>query len=97
MKLPFNEKLFNLTRLDIMMTLHGEQPIPFSELRDALKLSDGNLAGHLKVLEKIGYVSSYKSFVNKKPQTTYRVTEDGEENLNNLMHWFYKSFLEGWE
>jgi len=93
-KLPFNKKLFNLTRLGIMLNLDDELGT-FSELKEFCELTDGNLASHLRVLEKLGFVSSSKSFVGRKPQTTFKVTTLGKENLEALKDWFYETFLEG--
>jgi len=94
-ELPFNKKLFNLTRLDIMVELDDEPPISFSELKALLELTDGNLSSHLRVLENLAFISAYKSFVNKKPQTTYRMTTIGKQNLEDLKQWFFETFLEG--
>lgn len=94
-ELPFNKRLFNLTRLDIMGTLDGEQPLSFSDLKAVLKLTDGNLASHLRVLENLGFINTYKSFVDKKPRTTYRMTTVGIQNLEDLKQWFFETFLEG--
>ena len=93
-KLPFDKKLFNLVRLDIMMNLDGEPPIPFSELKAVCELTDGNLSSHLRVLENLGFVSSYKSFVSRKPQTTYRITSRGKGQLEDLKDWLYQTFIE---
>ena len=93
--LPFNKKIFNLARLDIMMTLDGEPSIPFADLQAVCELTDGNLASHLRVLENLNFVSSFKCFVNRKPQTTYTLTSLGKENLEGLKKWFSEAILEG--
>ena len=58
-----------------MMSL--EQDADFTYLRDRLELTDGNLSTHIKKLEEEGYITSTKSFVNKKPRTTYSLTKKG--------------------
>lgn len=94
-ELPFNEKLFNLTRLNIMVELDDNAPMSFSELKALLELTDGNLVSHLRVLENLGFINAYKSFVNKKPRTTYTMTTVGKQNFEDLKTWFYQVFLEG--
>jgi len=94
LKLPFDKILFNLTRLDIVGNLNEEPPIPFTELRDVLEITDGNLANHLKALEKHDIVIIHKSFVGKKPHTRIELTAKGKEDFEKLKDWFYQSFLE---
>jgi len=93
--IPFNKVIFNLTRLDIIGSLDDMQPIPFTELRDVLELTSGNLASHLRVLEKHDIISVTKTFRGKKPYTLISLTINGEENFKTLKEWFYQVFLEG--
>jgi len=94
-KIPFNKVIFNLTRLDIIGTLDDAQPIPFTELRDALELTNGNLASHLRALEKHNIISITKTFRGKKPCTLISLTINGHDNFEELKKWFLQSFLEG--
>jgi DNA-binding MarR family transcriptional regulator len=64
-------------RLSIAATLAARRSVDYLELRSLLGLTDGNLAGHLRVLERAGYVAFEKSFVERKPRTTYRLTPAG--------------------
>jgi DNA-binding PadR family transcriptional regulator len=57
--------------------------VPYTELKDLLELTDGNLASHLSALEKIEYVEVRKEFVGKKPKTTYKVTSKGRTAFEN--------------
>lgn len=68
----------NRVRLGIMSALMVNEEVYFTGLRDLLDVSDGNLASHLKALEKTGYVESSKQFVGRKPNTTYKATGDGK-------------------
>lgn len=70
-------KLDNRVRLGIMSILMVNDWVEFKRLKETLELSDGNLASHLKVLEKEKYIVISKQFVGKKPQTTYQVTALG--------------------
>ena len=49
----------------------------FSALKEMLNITDGNLASHIKALEKEKYVSVNKTFVDRKPNTKYKITEKG--------------------
>jgi DNA-binding MarR family transcriptional regulator len=64
-------------RLSIVSTLAARRQVDYLELRTLLALTDGNLAGHLRVLERAGYVEFEKSFVDRKTRTTYRLTAAG--------------------
>jgi len=51
----------------------------FTELRDNIRATDGNLSIHLRKLEAAGYVECVKRFECRKPLTVYKVTEKGRE------------------
>jgi len=78
----------NKIRLSIMSVLMVNAQVAFIDLKEMLELTDGNLASHLKYLEKENYISVKKSFVNRKPNTVYAVTPAGksafETHLNAL-------------
>lgn len=83
-----NKTFENRVRLGIMSILMVNDAVDFNDLKDNLGLTDGNLASHLKQLEGKGYISVTKTFVQRKPQTTYSVTAEGrqafQEHLNIL-------------
>src|SRR5437588_12509148 len=64
-------------RLAIVSVLAAADSLTFTELRDALGMTDGKLSVHLQKLEEKGYVGIDKKFVGRKPQTTARLTKDG--------------------
>lgn len=64
-------------RLGIMSLLTVNSGLDFVALKDYLALTDGNLASHLKALEREGFVDVQKSFVGRKPNTRYVITESG--------------------
>jgi DNA-binding MarR family transcriptional regulator len=66
-------------RLSITSVLAARRHVDYLELRTLLALTDGNLAGHLKVLERAGYVDFEKSFVDRKTRTTYALTAKGRK------------------
>lgn len=79
-------KLDNRARLGIMSILMVNDWVEFKQLKELLGLSDGNLASHLKVLEREQYMEIRKQFVGKKPQTTYRVLQLGRTAFENHLN-----------
>jgi DNA-binding MarR family transcriptional regulator len=69
----------NKIRLGVMSILSVNSRASFNRLKETLELTDGNLASHIKSLENAGYVSVIKSFNNRKPNTTYEITEKGRK------------------
>lgn len=64
-------------RLGVVAYLSAVDSALFSELRDRVGATDGNLSVHLRKLEDAGYVAVAKSFVNRKPQTRLALTPAG--------------------
>jgi len=54
----------------------------FTELRDELGMSAGNLSIQLKTLEEAGLVSIEKSFKANKPNTAVRLSIEGRKALD---------------
>jgi DNA-binding MarR family transcriptional regulator len=77
----FNKAFESRVRLGIMSVLAVNRSMDFISLREVLEVTDGNLASHLRALEDAGYISMEKSFVNRKPNTKYTITEEGMENF----------------
>ena len=66
-------------RLAIVSVLAAVDSVSFTELRDTLEMTDGNLSVHLQKLEEKGYVSITKQFVGRRPLTTCRLTKPGQQ------------------
>lgn len=81
------ERIFHEpSRLAIMSALcAAERGLTFVALRDACRLTDGNLNRHLKVLEDAGAVTIDKRFVQNKPRTTVRISEDGLRRFQDYL------------
>ncbi len=80
MKNPFDNLdkiLEHRVRLQIMSVLVANDGYEFSGLKEVLAVTDGNLASHIKALEKEKYVAVHKSFIDRKPNTKYKITERG--------------------
>lgn len=73
-------KIFdNRIRLGIMAVLSVNDHLDFNTLKELLDITDGNLASHLKALEKNELIEVKKQFVGRKPNTTYSITALGKE------------------
>lgn len=53
--------------------------VDFSALKEITGVTDGNLASHIKFLEKLEYITYEKIFLNKKPKTNYKATTKGKK------------------
>jgi DNA-binding MarR family transcriptional regulator len=77
----FDKTLEHRVRLQIMSVLVANDSYDFSSLKELLGVTDGNLASHLKTLEAEKYIQVKKSFVDRKPNTRYRVSEKGRQSF----------------
>jgi DNA-binding MarR family transcriptional regulator len=76
-------KLFeSKVRLGIMSMLVVNDTVEFNSLKHHLDVTDGNLASHISALEKSKYIKVNKSFIGKKPNTTYSATAGGRKAFN---------------
>ncbi|MDF3079143.1 MAG: transcriptional regulator [Sphingobacteriaceae bacterium] len=66
-----------------MSALAVNEALDFNALKEYLDVTDGNLASHMKALEKEEFVSVTKSFVGKKPNTKYFMTKAGQKAFND--------------
>lgn len=83
----FPHKIFNPNRLSILITLkikeeEKKEAIRFHNLKHSLKLTDGNLASHLRTLEQEGYISTSSIIDGKRQKTFISITPKGLEVLN---------------
>lgn len=62
-----------------MSVLVANDRYDFNSLKDLLNITDGNLASHLKALEKEEYILVNKSFLGRKPNTNYEATVKGKK------------------
>ncbi len=73
------------TRLAIVSALAANPSLTFSELKELLQASDGNLSVHARKLEDAGYVACTKSFAGRTPRTEYRLTASGRRALEKYL------------
>lgn len=76
-----NPVIHGKLRLALLSLLAGVEEAEFTWLRAKTGSTDGNLGAQLQKLEETGYVKAKKRFVERKPQTIYRMTEAGRAAL----------------
>jgi DNA-binding HxlR family transcriptional regulator len=66
-------------KLGIMSALAVNDLLDFNSLKEFLDVTDGNLASHIKALEKDRFIGVKKTFIGKKPNTKYFMTKEGKK------------------
>jgi len=74
-----NEIIHSRIRLAIMSVLISLEEAEFKFLKEKVNTTDGNLSVHLKKLEEAKYINVKKEFVERKPVSSYKLTEKGKE------------------
>ena len=64
-------------RLAIMSMLAAAPQVAFTDLRDVLGMTDGNVTAHTRTLQQSGYLAVTKSYRAGRPLTTFALTETG--------------------
>jgi DNA-binding PadR family transcriptional regulator len=72
-------------RLALLSLLSGVEEAEFTWLRQKTASTDGNLGAQLLKLEEAGYVTVEKKFVQRKPQSLYRLTDAGRQALTEYV------------
>ncbi len=72
-------------RLGILSALVVQEELSFTELRELLQTTDGNLSVQARKLEAAGYVVCEKRFQARKPKSTYRLSPEGREALESYL------------
>ncbi len=73
-------------RMAIMSLLAASPELSFTEIRDTLSMTDGNLSVHIRTLHEAGYVAITKTFQNRKPLTTCALTAAGKKAFETYIH-----------
>jgi DNA-binding MarR family transcriptional regulator len=73
------------TRLAIVSALAVNASLTFNELKQLLRVTDGNLSVHARKLEDSGYIACSKSFDGRMPKTEYRLTASGRRALEKYL------------
>jgi DNA-binding transcriptional ArsR family regulator len=77
--------LYDKTRLAILSALAVRDSMSFTELRNLLEVTDGNLSVHARKLEDAGLLSCDKRFEGRTPRTEYAMTDQGEAALERYL------------
>ena len=72
-------------RLAIVSLLAATSQLSFTEMRETLQMTDGNLSMHMRTLQEAGYVAVTKTFQYRKPQTTYALTPAGQQDFTRYI------------
>ena len=72
-------------RLGIISALAANDKLSFTELKNLLASSDGNISVHARKLEEAGYVTCEKSFKGRMPLTEFKITKDGRTALTRYL------------
>jgi DNA-binding MarR family transcriptional regulator len=73
-------------RLAIMSMLAATPELSFTEMRDTLAMTDGNITTHIRTLQEAGYISITKSFQNNRPLTTCSLTAAGKKAFTDYIN-----------
>ena len=84
--MTINPLLADRARLAIMANLSlAGGPVDFNTLLEELQLTKGNLSSHIRKLEEAGLVAVHKTFVDRKPRTTYVCTKEGKTEMRHYL------------
>jgi DNA-binding MarR family transcriptional regulator len=72
-------------RLGIVSALAANEILTFSELKELLRTTDGNISVHARRLEEASYIECTKSFEGRIPKTRYRLTTEGRRALERYL------------
>lgn len=73
-------------RMAIMSLLGAASELSFTELRDSLGMTDGNITTHIRTLQQAGYIAVTKSVHEKRPLTTCSLTPAGRKAFEDYIN-----------
>ena len=73
-------------RLGIISALAANESLTFSDLKNLMNTTDGNLSVHARKLEEAGYIACTKYFDGRLPKTEYKLTPEGRKALQNYLN-----------
>lgn len=83
--LELDRLIHERVRLGIVSSLAVNGSLTFTDLRDLLGITDGNLSAHAKRLEDAGYVVCRKSRDGRGSKTEYGLTSTGRRELKGYL------------
>ena len=88
--LQLDRVIHEKARLAIVSALSAAPSLSYTDLRNLLGMTDGNLTSHLRILQEAGLVSLSKSTGEARPQTQCVLSDAGRsaftEYLGQLEH-----------
>lgn len=81
----FDRLIHERIRLGIVSALAANESLLFSDLKQLLETTDGNLSIHARKLEEAGYIVCKKYFEGRMPKTEFRITAAGRKALNQYI------------
>ena len=83
--LDLDRLIHERVRLGIVSALAASPSLSFNQLREILKVTDGNLSVHARKLEDAGYLACAKSFQGRVPRTEFSLTREGRDALERYL------------
>lgn len=84
-KVNLDDVIHEKNRLLILSFLLKADELSFNDLKELTGLTDGNLVSHLKILEEHKIIEVKKSFLGRKPRTTYKFTALGRKRFSDYL------------
>ena len=78
--------IYERMRLGIISALAANETLSFTDLKNLLNTTDGNISVHTRKLEEAGYLTCEKSFRNRIPLTEYKITGEGRDALARYLN-----------
>lgn len=90
-----NKVFESRVRIGVMSILMVNDYVDFNTLKKMLNVTDGNLASHINALQNKKYIKVKKQFLDKKPNTSYSVSELGKKAFNEHLNALEKIIKKG--
>lgn len=74
-----NPLLHSQLRLAVMSILMNVEEVDFTYIKNATNSTAGNLSVQIDKLSSAGYIEVTKKFDGRKPKTTCRITQEGQD------------------
>ncbi len=71
-------------RIQIIASLSVDD-LTYNQLKKVCQCADGAMTNHTSKLHEAGYIDVKKEFVNKRPQTTYSITDLGKKSFKEFV------------
>lgn len=81
-----NRIIHERMRLGIVSALAVNDGLSFTDLKELMQTTDGNLSIHARRLEEAGYVACSKTFDGRTPKTEYKITAQGRKALESYIN-----------